>query len=112
MCNVIDFVFEGGNRTRICIPKNNVAYWGKKSKDNIAFSKSTLKTSFKHLIQNCYFMVQNLLLRQKIGIPIGTDPAPFWANCFLNTYENEYISEPISNDKVMFTKTFIPLKYN
>ena len=36
LCNVIDFVFEGGNRTHICISKNNVAYWGKKSKDNIA----------------------------------------------------------------------------
>ena len=34
LCNVIDFVFEGGNRTHICISRNNVAYWGKKSKDN------------------------------------------------------------------------------
>ena len=29
LCNVIDFVFEGGNRTHICISKNNVAYCGK-----------------------------------------------------------------------------------
>ena len=54
LCNVIDFVFEGGNRTHICISKNNVAYWGKYSKDNIAFSKTTLRTSLKHLIQNEY----------------------------------------------------------
>ena len=39
------------------------------------------------------------LLRQN-GIPMGTDPAPFWANLFLYTYENEYISGLISNDKV------------
>ena len=77
LCNVIDFVFEGGNRTQICIFKNNVAYWGKKSEDNIAFSKSTLKTSLKHLIQNCCFMIANSLLRQKICIPMGIDPAPF-----------------------------------
>ena len=100
LCNVNDFVFEGGNRAYICISKNNVAYWGKKSKDNIAFSKSTLKTSLKHLIQNCYFMVGNSLLRQKIGIPIGIDPAPFWENVFLYTYENEYMYKLISNDKV------------
>ena len=31
-CNVIDFVFEGGNRAHICISKNNVAYWGKSPK--------------------------------------------------------------------------------
>ena len=43
LCNVIDFVFEGGSRTHICTSKNNVAHWGKKSKDNTAFNKSTLK---------------------------------------------------------------------
>ena len=33
-CNVINFVFKGGNRTHICISKNNVAYWEKKFRDN------------------------------------------------------------------------------
>ena len=51
-------------------------------------------------MQNCYFTVANSLLRQKIGIPMGIDPTPFWANFFLYTYENEHISEIISNDKV------------
>ena len=49
-------------------------------------------------------MVGNSLLRQKTGIPVGIDQArfahTFWANLFLYTYENEYISELISNDKV------------
>ena len=45
-------------------------------------------------------MIGNSLLRQKIGIPVGIDPAPFWANLFLYTYEDEYMSEFISNDKV------------
>ena len=44
-------------------------------------------------------MVGKSLLRQKIGIPIGTDEAPFWVNLFLYTYKNELISELISNDK-------------
>ena len=91
LCDVIDFVFKGGNRSHIYISKNNVVYWGKKSKDNIGFSKSTLITSLKHLIQNCYFMVAISLLRQKIGIPMGTEPATFWANLFLYIYENKYM---------------------
>ena len=37
---------------------------------------------------------------RKKGIPMGIDPAPFWANLLIYTYENEYISELISNDKV------------
>ena len=111
LCNVIDFVFEGGNRTHICISENNVTYW-EKSKDNVAFSKSTLETTLKHLIENCYFMVGNSLLRQKIGIPLGIDPAKFWANHFLYAHENEYMSKHISNDKVKArrfhaTKSFI-----
>ena len=91
LCNVIDFVFEGRNRTHICISKNTIVYWGKKSKDNIAFSKSTLTTSL---------MVENSLLIQKIGIPMGIDPALFWANLFSYIYENEYMSELVSNDEV------------
>ena len=87
LCNVIDF-FEVGNRIQICISQNNVTYWGKKSNDGIAFSKNTLKT-LKNLIQNCSFMVGISLLKQKIGIPMETNSAPFWANLFLYTYENE-----------------------
>ena len=45
-------------------------------------------------------MVGNLLVRQKIGIPMGIDPAPFSSHLFLYTDENEYMSEFISNDKV------------
>ena len=97
--NVIDLVFEGDNRTHTCISKNNVTYCGKKSKDNKGFNKSPLKTSLlRHLIQSSYFMVGNSLLRQKIGIPMEIDHAPFCANLFLYTYENEYMSELISND--------------
>ena len=39
LCNIIDFVSEGGDRTHICISKISVAYWGKKSKDNVALTK-------------------------------------------------------------------------
>lgn len=69
LCNLTDFVFECGNRTNICISKTNIAYWEKNSKNDLAFSKSILKTSLKHLMQNYYFMVGNSILKQKIGIP-------------------------------------------
>ena len=104
--------------------QKSVAPFGKKSKENIAFSKSTLTTSLKHLIQNCYLVFGNSLLKQKIGILMGLDPASFWANPFLYTYENEHMPEPISNDKakalmkmmgvysMMFTQTSILLNYN
>ena len=48
-------------------------------------------------------MVGNSLFRQKIGIPMGIDPAPFRSNLSVYTNEKEYMSELISHDK-HFTK--------
>ena len=39
-------------------------------------------------------------MKQAIGIPMGIDPAPFWTNLFLYSYEAEYMSSLISSDKV------------
>ena len=54
----------------------------------------------------------NVVMRQAIGIPMGIDPTPFWANLFLYAYENQFISDLISTDKVkarrfLSTKRFI-----
>ena len=37
------------------------------------------------------FYVLSLLFRQVIGIPMGSDPAPFMANLFLYFYENKWV---------------------
>ena len=97
---LIDFVFEGGNKTFIKISKNGKATWGKKVKNGIGFTKSSLKTAVKHLIENCFFSVGNIILQQIIGIPMGIDPAPFWANLFLYFYEEQFMSHLISSDKI------------
>ena len=72
--------------------------WNKKSYQ-VSFSRHSLKTAVKHLIQNCFFTVGNSVLRQAIGIPMGIDPAPFWANLFLYQYEERYIAKLIASDK-------------
>ena len=51
-------------------------------------------------------------MKQALGIPMGIDSAPFWANLFLYSYEEEYISLLISPDKIKarhshLTKRFI-----
>ena len=40
-----------------------------------------------------------MTMKQAMGIPVGIDPAPFWANLFLYSYEEEYMSSLISSDK-------------
>ena len=59
-----------------------------------------LKITVKHLIENCYFTVGNCVMKQGIGIPMGIDPAPFWANLYLYSYEEEFISSLLTCDKV------------
>ena len=100
LLKLIDFCFNGGKKTYIKINKWGRAFWGKKTKDSIGFTKNQLKVAVKHLIENCYFSVGNTVLRQAIGIPMGIDPAPFWANLFLYAYEFNYMSDLIASDKV------------
>ena len=38
-------------------------------------------------------------MKQDIGIPMGIDPAPFWANLFLYTYEKTYMKTLVREDK-------------
>ena len=97
--DLVDFAFKGGNRNNICFNFNGSAYWGRKSKKK-CFTKHSLKQALNHLITNCYFTVGNIVMRQKIGIPMGIDPAPFWANLFLYTYEHDYIKKLIKEDRV------------
>ena len=99
LSKVIDLVYKGGDKKFICVGNNNKAYWSK-TKRGVSFSKGSLKTAVSHLIGNCYFTVGNIVLRHAIGIPMGIDPAPFWANLFLYTYEESYISSLISTDPV------------
>ncbi len=100
LSHVIYFIFEGGDRKCIRISENGDAFWGKMIRGKVGFSKQSLKTAVKFLIENCYFQVGDVTMRQAIGIPMGIDPAPFWANLFLYTYENDYIENLITSDKV------------
>ena len=45
------------------------------------------------------FLIGNHILQQIVGIPMGIDPAPFWANLYLYFYENKHILNLIKNNK-------------
>ena len=100
LLKLIDFCFDGGKKNFIKIDNWGNARWGKKTKDSIGFTRNSLKVAVKHLIENCYFTVGNVVMRQAIGIPMGIDPATFWANLFLYAYEVKYMSDLIVLDKV------------
>ena len=72
----------------------------KERKGGLGFSQTSLKTVINHLIENCYFNVGNVTIKQSIGIPMGIDLATFWANLSLYSYEKENMPSLISSDKV------------
>ena len=63
------------------------------NKPCLFFDITLVKKSIDYLLDNCYFTIGNRIYRQIIGIPMGSDPAPFMANLFLYYYENQFIGK-------------------
>ena len=59
----------------------------------IFLSKNQVKDSISYLLDNCYFSIGKSIFKQVIGIPMGSDPAPFMANLFLCYFENKFMKQ-------------------
>ena len=85
-------MFKGGTRDYIIINKQGCASWSsKKRRHHFVFTKSLLKETIKFLLHNCYFSIRNITMIQVIEIPMGSDPAPFFANLFLVYKEADWV---------------------
>ena len=98
LSDIIAFVYKGGDKSFIKIGSNGKAYWARAKGKGIAFTKGSLKMAVAHLIENCFFRVGNRVMRQAVGIPMGIDPAPFWANLFLYSFEEQHVTSLIKNN--------------
>ena len=80
--------FKGMNKKFIHV-NNNQARWAndKNRKKGIFFDLTLIIEMLVWLIDNTYVSVGNKIFRQEIGIPMGTDCAPYLANLFLFAYE-------------------------
>ena len=101
---IVDFAFKGGkkkaeNRKYITVTKY-ATFWSKKKRGDDSFTKQQVKQLVAHLIKETYFQIGNLLFKQCIGIPMGIDPAPFWANLHLYAYEYKFMTALMSVDKM------------
>ena len=88
---MIDFCFQGGTHEQVSINNSGASWVSKDSKSELKFNKKVIKDAMKYLMDNCYFTFGNKLFRQIIGIPMGSDPAPFMANLFLYYFENKWV---------------------
>ena len=96
---LIDFYFDGGECKYITV-NNYGARWVNNIKDNvICLKKHQIKDAVAYVLLNCYFTVGPKMFCQIIGIPMGSDPAPFFANLFLYFYESKWMNELKKNEK-------------
>ena len=88
---IIDKCFANSKMKYITV-NNSEAFWSNNPSTRLfSFSKTTLLSCIQFLIDNTYFKCGDLIFRQNIGIPMGTDPGPDFANLFLHYYEFNFI---------------------
>lgn len=90
---VISQCFDDGARKFIKI-NGNSAHWSKsRGNNNQCWDKDELIKHVNWLIANIYVVCGDSMFKQVIGIPMGTDCAPFLANLFLFAYEYEWLTK-------------------
>ena len=102
---IVKFIFKGGTRNSIYIDKYGIAHWSKyvnKSHSNYDLDK--ILRAVKYLLDNCHFQFGNKLFRQIVGIPMGSDPAPYFANLFLYRYESRWLNRMKKENNVLARK--------
>ena len=106
---IIDKAFCNDNKKYIYVSKYN-ATWNKR-KYTKRISKIQLINHINYLIDNIYVTVGNHTFRQTIGIPMGTDCAPYLANLYLYACEHAYLKDLMIHDIHTARKLSKPYRY-
>ena len=94
---ITDFCFKGCNENSKIMILDNGARWSRDTnpdkKGQIRFNAKQVKDAISFLLDNCFFSIGKHIFKQVVGIPMGSDPAPFMANLFLYYYENKFLKQ-------------------
>ena len=93
IATVIRDAFTDSKKSHISIYTRSAKWTNKPQKNTLAWTCEDIIKYVDWLIDNIYVTFGDQLFRQVIGIPMGTDCAPFLANLFLFSYEFEWISK-------------------
>ena len=88
-----------------CPEKSYTAYYSKsRSKVNASYTVDELIDEINCIIDNSYIIHRGKVYRQKIGIPMGTNCAPYLANIFLHVYEYLYLGKLVEEGNIEVAK--------
>ena len=88
---VINQCFNESSRKFIRVNKHSASWSKTRGKDDFVWNKDELINRIHWLINNIYVCCGDSVFRQTIGIPMGTDCAPFLANLYLYSYEYQWL---------------------
>jgi hypothetical protein len=90
---VIKDAFQASKKSYISVYTNDARWTDSPKKTTLALDCKKVIRLLNWLIDNIYVTFGDKVFRQTIGIPMGTDCAPFLANLFLYSYEYEWIEK-------------------
>ena len=99
---IMGYVNTNRGAQYICYSKKsgNTYFSKSESNCNVSYSADSLVEIINKVIDNAFVLYHDKIYRQKIGIPMGTNVAPYLANIFLHVYEHEYLSKLVENNQV------------
>ena len=103
---VINQCFNEGGRKFIRIGDFSASWTSARGKSDTCWDKDELINHVKWLISNIYVVCGDSMFKQVIGIPMGTDCAPFLANLFLFAYEYKWLLKKLENKEFDVLKKF------
>lgn len=103
--NLIIKSFDSQDWKFISIKHNKVS-WSRTIKSNTCLSCDDVIFLLHWLIDNTYVTVGNKVFKQCIGIPMGTDCAPYLANLFLYSYEFDFMNKLLKEKKWLILRKF------
>jgi hypothetical protein len=92
---VISQCFNKDRRRFIKIDRTSANWSTTRGKANNCWNAEEFIKHVEYLIDNIYVVCGDSVFRQVIGIPMGTDCAPFLANLFLYSYEREWMDKMV-----------------
>jgi hypothetical protein len=92
LVSMLDKAFKGGTCQYIKI-SNTEAKFDKGKNKGMSYTKQECIQMIEYVIDNAYFSFGSRSYQQIIGIPMGTDPAPYIANLYLHYYESRWMEE-------------------
>jgi len=90
---VISTAFKHSKKSFISVYKNSAKWTSSPKKTTLHLTCREIIKLTNWLIDNIFVTFGDKIFRQVIGIPMGTDCAPFLANLFLYSYEYKWIEK-------------------